>query len=237
MTESNTDPAPYWRYYWIATLADGKEIPQFDFNGKKTEWKDLPSLPVKIALHPFSKDLASKVKAAGVQALALPLPPVEMEDLNLFRPGDDEVLDLILTEVDTLSEASREVLTRLRDLARRGGILSGRDERFYTQPTVKCLSCGHEWGFNPHARAECPSCKAHDDWFCAYCQENKEPLVIDNQCICPTCKSKGRTRGLKRIMKFKVFAGSPRYDFQPWIRSGGIEVRAAQGKIVIRKQQ
>jgi len=197
LSEPITDPAPFWRYYWTATLADGKEISQFDAAGKKTEWKDLPSIPVKIVLNPFTKDLAAKIRSSGIVALPTSLPPIEMEDFG-------------------------------------GGLLAGRDERLYTQPTVKCTVCGHEWGFTPQSKAECPACHAHDDWFCAYCQEMKEPLVIDSQCICPTCKSTGRTRGLKRIMKFKVFAGSPRYDFQHWVRSGGIEVRSAQGKIVVR---
>ena len=78
-----TDPAPFWRSYWIATLPDGRQIPQFGPDGKKFEWRDLPAQPTKITLVPFSKDLAAKVRAASkVAALPIDALPVEIEDLG-----------------------------------------------------------------------------------------------------------------------------------------------------------
>jgi hypothetical protein len=113
-----------------------------------------------------------------------------------------------------------------------GGIVTGIDERTYLIPIVKCDSCGHQFYFDPELKAECPACHIQDEWFCAECQEIKGPLVKGDQRLCPTCKAQGRTRGLKRIMKFKVFQGK-RFDFQPWIRSGGVEVRVDHGKIKV----
>ena len=194
-----TDPIPIWRYYWIATLPDGRQIPQFDAAGKKFLWHDLPDKPVKITLVPFDKTSALKVRAVSkVAALPVANLPIEMDDLG-------------------------------------GGLVSGIDERFHMQPTVKCLTCGHEFPYTPAGKAECPACHAHDDWFCADCQQNKEPLIINNQCICPSCKSQGRTRGLKRIKKFQISAQGTRYDFQHWIRSGDVEVRATRDGIKVSR--
>lgn len=114
------------------------------------------------------------------------------------------------------------------------GLTAGMDERFHLIPSVKCLTCGALFPLIRNAKAECPVCHAHDDWFCADCQENKEPLVIDRKVLCPTCNAKGLTRGLKRIKKFQLFKGV-RYDFQRWVRTGNIEVRVTRDRIRVRR--
>lgn len=181
-------------------MPDGKKIPQFDSEGRKSLWHNLPDKPVAISLVPFEKDHALKVRTVSKTA-ALPInhPGIEVLDC-----GD--------------------------------GIVSGIDEQFHTQPTVKCLSCGHTFPFSPQMKAECPACHDHDDWFCADCQAKKEPLVVGNQVLCPDCKLQGKTRGLKRIMKFVISAGGTSYDFQHWIRTGGIEVRwkTDEGRFTVR---
>jgi len=101
-----------------------------------------------------------------------------------------------------------------------GGILVGIDERRHTTPTVRCITCGHTWPFQPNSKAECPSCHTTDDWFCPECQANREPMIYQNMILCPTCKAKGMTRGLKRIMKFEIIASGVQYDFQHWVRTG-----------------
>jgi len=200
-TPTQTDPLPFWRYYWTATLPDGRQIPQFDADGNKFAWNKLPDKPVAITLLPFSKNLALKVRAvAKVAALPIAALPVVVEDL-----GD--------------------------------GLLCGIDERFHTTPTVKCLSCGHTFPFNPSAKAECPACHDKDEWFCADCQANREPLVMEKLVLCPTCKANGKTRGLKRIMKFQISASSMQYDFQHWVRTGGMEFRVTRDRIIVRPYQ
>lgn len=193
------DPAPYWRYYWVATMPDGTQIPQFDSSGKKFLWHNLPDKPVSITLVPFSEDLSRKVMAASrVAALPTNNPPTTLQDLGQ-------------------------------------GLLCGVDERFFTQQTVKCLSCGHQFPYNPASKAECPKCHTTDEWFCTQCQEMKRPLVVDKKLLCPDCKARGKTQGLKRIMKFQISAGGMSYDFQHWIRSPPVEVRVAHGEIIIKK--
>ena len=194
------DPVPYWRYYWIATLKDGQQIPQFDAEGHKFLWHNLPEAPVAITLVPFTRDLAIKVRSAS-QIAALPIEalPVTIYDLG-------------------------------------GGLLAGIDERRHVIPSVKCLSCGHTWPFVPNSKAECPACHAHDDWFCPECQTNRDPWVFQNMILCETCKARGMTRGLKRIMKFEIIADGMKYDFQHWVRTGTdpvIEYRAIRDKIVV----
>lgn len=181
-------------------MPDGKQISQFDSEGHKFLWHNLPDKPVAIRLAPFTKDHALKVRTVA-KAAALPI----------GHPGI-EVLDC------------------------GGGLIAGIDERFLTQPTVKCLSCGHQFPFNPQMKAECPVCHDHDDFFCADCQANKTPLIEDNKALCPDCKLQGKTRGLKRIMKFVISAGSTSYDFQHWVRTGGIEVRwnTDKGEFTVR---
>lgn len=195
---TSTDPLPYWRYYWIATMPDGRRIPQFDDTGKKFPWHALPDKPSSITLVPFSKDLALKVRAVSkVAALSIEAMPVEVQDLG-------------------------------------GGIVAGMDERRHTTPTVKCLSCGHTFPFDPSSKAECPACHDKDEWFCADCQQKKPvPLVLNNMVLCPDCKAAGKTRGLKRLKKFVISSDGMQYDFQRWIRTGNIELRITRGKISV----
>lgn len=193
-----TDPAPYWRYYWIATLPDGRRIAQFDATGRKLPWPDLPAMPVQVDLMPFSKEMAEQVRVTSKIAAIHQegLPPVSLSDMG-------------------------------------EGLIAGIDEQLFTQPTVECLTCGHEFPFDPSSKAECPACHARDEWFCADCQAVKIPLAIHGQVLCPTCKAQNKTRGLKRIMKFRVQTKAARYNFEHWIRSPPVEVRAIRGTVQV----
>ena len=200
MTDSIIPPsaeAIQWhRYYWIATMSNGSTVPQFDQNGRKMEWKNLPDKPTKIVLVPFSKDLALKVRSASrYAALETDAKPVELEDFG-------------------------------------AGIMAGEDQRRYITPLITCTVCGHTWPFNPSAKAECPACHIKDEWFCTTCQAMREPLVVNNKYLCPSCKSQGLTRGLKRIMKFRI-TQSTLFDTQYWIRAPPVEVRIMGGKTLI----
>jgi predicted RNA-binding Zn-ribbon protein involved in translation (DUF1610 family) len=182
-------------------MPDGRQIPQFDSEGKKLKWNDLPDKPVSILLVPFSKDLALKVRAVSKEAAL----PIEAMSVELHDLGD--------------------------------GLLCGIDQQFHTTPTVKCLSCGHMFPFNPSMKAECPACHDKDEWFCTRCQEKREPFVVGDKTLCPDCSQRGTTTGLQRVKKFVISAGGMSYDFQHWIRSGNVEVRIANGKVSVHTRQ
>lgn len=192
------EAVPWWRYMWIAIMADGHVYSQFGADGTKLEWENLPGKPVKVALVPFTKQLALKVRsAAQIPALDIEAKPVELEDFG-------------------------------------EGVMAGQDRRMHLTLLVQCITCGHTWPFNAASKAQCPKCGVKDEFFCTDCQANREPFVVKvpptenaparTMLLCPVCKSQGRTRGLKRIMKFKI-AGSKLYVTHYWIRSPPVEVR------------
>jgi hypothetical protein len=64
------EPFQTWKRYWIATMPDGSQIPQFDPNtGDKFGWDKLPDKPIQIDLVAFSPELATKVQATGICAV------------------------------------------------------------------------------------------------------------------------------------------------------------------------
>lgn len=122
-----------------------------------------------------------------------------------------------ISKVAALAIANKPIV--VKDFGE-GGLLCGMDERRHTTPSVKCNTCGHLFPFDPHGKAECPACHAKDDYFCPQCQENKPPIAHQGGgAICPDCLARGRTQGLKRIMKFSI-ASPTQYDFQRWVRVG-----------------
>jgi hypothetical protein len=186
----------WWRYMWVATLPDGKKVSQFTAEGKKVEWKHLPTMPSKVDLVPFNKALALKVRSVShIPALDSELLPVELE--NLGR-----------------------------------GIMAGQDQRRYSSlQTAECQVCKHRWTLTEASKAVCPNCHVRDEWFCALCQTKKEPLWIDKKALCPDCKSRGKTFGLKRLMNFKLFGSSFHYLTHYWIRSPPVELRVIPGEL------
>lgn len=164
------EPVQTWKWYWEATMPDGRVIPQFDEYGKKKEWATLPGKPQKVTLKQFSDSLARNVQMnSRLAAVAGHHVPIEIDNVG------------------------------------GGGLVAKRDTRYHITPMVTCLVCGHSVPFHPGLAAKCQKCGAENEWFCTDCQEVKFEAIADGpRFLCPDCKTMGKTRGLKRIQKFKI---------------------------------
>ena len=62
-------------YQWVKVFQDGRILPQFDENGKESQWMDDMSPLVELRLVPFTPEHAEKICQQGQGALASALPP------------------------------------------------------------------------------------------------------------------------------------------------------------------
>jgi uncharacterized protein YlaI len=204
----------YWKWYWEAVMPDGAVISQFKPTGEKVSWLDLPGKPQKIIMRQFTEELAEAVRGTSKLAAV---------------PGN--ALPIFIENVGG------------------AGLLAKRDERYITpMPTVQCIACKDVRPFDPNAKAKCGKCGATDKFFCADCQENKKQvLVVDippktpeelptQQLLCPDCKARGKTRGLKRISTFALISGKVEYETHSVVEIRPfLELRITDEKIVLRQ--
>lgn len=76
---------PTLKRFWVVDFSDGREIAQFDENGKQRNWLDYLDCPVETVRYvPFTTNMVKKLRTNGVLAEAAPL------DIFIFEANGDK---------------------------------------------------------------------------------------------------------------------------------------------------